>query len=119
VSEIVRPTLRKALADSHIAAVTIVVLLIWSVDSGVRAIAPPILSVFGFLVTMVAIRDIPYGFGIFSSGSWLSQVPAFTHFLDAVVRLTAAWVLSRWVYKVGPCRSLIECRERFARGNHA
>jgi hypothetical protein len=114
----VRPTLRAILADSHIAAVAIVVLLIWSVDSGVRAIGPPILSVFSFLVTMVAIRNIPYGFGIFSLGSLLSQVPAFTHFLDAVVSLSAAWVLSRWVYKVGPCRSLVECRARLARRSH-
>ena len=54
-----RPTLREVLADSHIAAVAIVVLLICSVDSGVRAIGPPILSIVDFLVMMVAIRGIP------------------------------------------------------------
>ena len=113
-----RPTLREALADSHIAAVAIVILLIWSADSGVRAIGPPILSVVGFLVSMAAIRDIPYGFGTFSLGYWLMQITTFTHFLDAVISLSAACVLSRWVYKMGPCRSLIECRVRLARKNN-
>jgi hypothetical protein len=118
VREIVRPTLREVLADSHIAAVAIAVLLIWSLDSGVRAIGPPILSVVGFLVTVVAIRDIPYGFGTFSLGYWFSQIPTFIHFLNAVISLSAAWVLSRWVYKVAPFRSLIECRVTLARRNH-
>jgi hypothetical protein len=114
----VRPTLREVLAESHIAAVAIVLLLIWSLDSGLRAVARPILSVVEFLITLVAIRDIPYGFGTQSLGYWLSQAPAFTHFLNALVCLGAAWGLSRWAYRVGPCRSLIECRERLARRNH-
>jgi hypothetical protein len=106
------------LADSYIAAIAIAVLLIWSLDSGVRAIGPPILSTVDFLVTMVAIRGIPFGSGTFSLVYLISQIPTLTHFLDAVVTLSAAWVLSRWVYKMGPCRSLIECRARLARRNH-
>ena len=113
-----RPTLREVLADSHIAAVAIAVLLIWSLDSGVRAIGPPFLSVVGFLVTMAAIRDIPSGFGTFSLGYWLSQIPTIIHFLDAVISLSGAWVLSHWVYKMAPCRSLSNCRVRLARRNH-
>jgi hypothetical protein len=115
MSEKMRPALREVLADSQIAAVAIAILLVWSLNSGVRAIGPPLLSVVNFLVTMVAIRDIPSGFYTFSLGYWLTQISTFTHFLDAVISLSAAWVLSRWVYKLGPCRSLIECRARLAR----
>jgi hypothetical protein len=114
----VRPMLREVLADSHIAAVTIAVLLIWSLDSGVRAVGPLILSVVGFLVNVVAIRDIPYGSGTFSLSYWLTKIPIFTYFLGAVLSLGAAWTLSRWVYQKGPIRSLIECRARLARRNH-
>ena len=113
-----RLTLREVLAGSHIAAVAIVLLLIRSLDSGFRAIGRPIFSVFDFLITLVAIRDIPYGFGTHSLGYWLSQAPTITHFLNAAVSLSAAWGLSRWVYSVGPCRSLIECRAKLARRKH-
>jgi len=114
----VRLTLREVLADSHIAAVAIMLLLIRSLDSGFRAIGRPIFSLFDFLITLVAIRDIPYAFGPHSLGYWLSQAPTFTHFLNAVVSLSAAWALSLWVYRVGPCRSLIECRAKLARRIH-
>jgi hypothetical protein len=113
-----RPTLRVVLADSHIAAVAIAVLLIWSLESGVRAVGPSILSAIGFLITAVAIRDNPTGFGSFSLSYWLSQIPTFIHFVDAVITLIAARVLSCWVYKMAPCQSLIECRIRLARRNH-
>ena len=113
-----KPTLREVLADSHIAAVSILLLLVWSLGTAFRAIGPSILSIVDFLITGVAIRDIPYGFGNYTWRYWLSQVPTFTQFLNAVVSLRVAWGLSRWLYKVGPCRSLIECRARLARRKH-
>ena len=113
-----RSTLRKALADSHIAAVAIVILLIWALDSGARAIGPPVLSILELLITMVAIRGVPYGSGSFSLAYLISEIPTLTHILDAAISLGAAWVLARWVYKMGPCQSLIECRARLARRNH-
>ena len=119
MNESVKPALRQVLADSYIAAVAIVVLLVWSLDSGVRTIGPPILSLVRFFVNVVAIRNIPYGTATFSLDYWLTQIPAFNHLVDAVIRLSAAWVLSRWVYKVGPLRSLTECRVKLARRNHA
>jgi hypothetical protein len=69
---------------------------------------------------MVAIRYNPsvYDVGDFSLGQWLSQIPRITDFLDAVISLSAAWVLSRWVYKAAPFRSLSECRIRLRRRNH-
>ena len=88
-----RPTLREVLADSHIAVVAIVLLLIWSLDSGLRAVARPLFSLIDFLITLVAIRDIPYAFGTHGLGYWLAQSPTFTHFLNAVVCLGAAWGL--------------------------
>ena len=118
MNECSQPALRQVLADSYVAAVAIVVLLVWALDSGVRAIGPPILSLVGFFVNTVAIRSIPYGTATFSLDYWLRQLPAFDHLVDAVIKLSAAWALSRWVYKVGPLRTLTECRLKVARRNH-
>ena len=106
------------LADSHIAAVAIVVLLMRSLDSGVRAIGPPLLPVVDFLITAVAIRGIPSGFGNFGFTYWLSQIPTFNHLLNPLISLGAACALSQWVYKLGPFRILSECRVRLAGRNH-
>jgi hypothetical protein len=116
----VKPTLREVLADTHIAAVAIVLLLTWSLSSGVRAVGRPLLTVVSFFAQMVAIRLNPsvYDVGDLSLGYWLSQIPTITDFLDAVISLSAAWALSRWVYKVAPLRSLSECYIRLRRRNH-
>jgi hypothetical protein len=116
----VRPTLREVLANSHIAAVAIVVLLVWSVSSGVPAVGRPLLAVVSYFGQMVAIHYNPsvYDVGDLSVFYWFSQISTITDFLEAVILFTAAWALSRWAYKMGMCRSLIECRARLARRNN-
>ena len=52
-------SLRQILDDSHIAAVTIAVLL-WSLDGAFQALWIPVSRAVGFLFTAVAILDIPY-----------------------------------------------------------
>ena len=53
-------SLRQILDDSHIAAVTIAVLLLWSLDGAFQALWIPVSRAVGFLLTAVAILDIPY-----------------------------------------------------------
>ena len=53
-------SLRQVLADSHIAAATIAVLLLWSIDGAFRALWIPVSRAVEFLFTAVAIFDIPY-----------------------------------------------------------
>jgi hypothetical protein len=106
------------LAESHIADVAIVVLLISSLNSGVRGIGLVLFPVLDFLVTAVAIRGIPSGSGTFSSGFLLSQMSTFNRFLNAFIALSAASALSQWIHKLWPFQVLSECRDRLGGNNH-
>jgi hypothetical protein len=52
-------SLRQILADSHVAAVTIALLLLWSFDGAIQALWEPASRAIEFLITAVAIFDIP------------------------------------------------------------
>jgi hypothetical protein len=117
--ESVKRSFRDVLADSHVAAVAIGVLLLWSLKSGVQAFERPLFHFVYFLVNVVAIRGIPYGSGSFTSGEWLEWLHTFTDFLSAVTCFAVCWFVSRWVYGVGPFRSLSTLRMRLARRNDA
>ena len=108
-----KPSMRRILGDSHIAAVAIAVLLLRSLEFGVRSLVQPAVSLGGFLIDVVAIRGIPYG--SFTSGQWLTLLPIVVNFSGAVVSLIAAWLLSHWVYRIGPFRRLSECGTKLAR----
>jgi hypothetical protein len=47
----VRPSLRETLADTHIAAVTVAVLIVGALDGTFQALWAPLSSVAGFLLT--------------------------------------------------------------------
>jgi hypothetical protein len=115
----VKPTLREILAESHISAVTIAVLLLWSFDSAFRAIAAtwgPFFRVAEYLATAVAIRDIP-SLGPFIPEDRIILFVTFSYLFSGFVSLVSAWLLARWVYGDGPLRSLSRYR-RIAGRNH-
>jgi hypothetical protein len=114
----VKPSLREILADSYVSAVAIVVLLYWSLYWGFAALWGPVARAVSFLFTAAAILDIPYFSTTFTSAerSILTITPI--SLFNAFVCLTAAWLLSRWVYGSGPLRSLSKCRARLVRRNH-
>ncbi len=99
-------SLRQVLADSHIAAVTIVVLLLWSLDDAFRALWDPFFRAISFLSTAVAIFDIPSFSRTFTTADRLSLITVGAYLYWALVTFFAAWILSRWVYGMGPLRSL-------------
>jgi hypothetical protein len=113
----VKPSHREILADSHIPAVAITVLLFWSVESGLKALLRPFLRAVDFFPTAVAIRGVPYS-GPNGIQDRILLTTTFVYLFDAVVSLFAAWLLSRWVYGVGPLRCLSKYRTRLARGDH-
>jgi len=106
----VKPSLREILADYHVSAVAIAVLLYWSLYWGLSALWSPLARAASFLFTAIAILDIPY------DSFMLTTTLAFL--FDAFVCLAAAWLLSRWVYGAGPLRSLSECRTKLTWRNH-
>jgi hypothetical protein len=58
--EIVKRPLRRVLADSHVAAVTIALLLLWALNGAFWTLWDPVYRMGRFLFTAIAIWDIPY-----------------------------------------------------------
>jgi len=111
-----RPSLRTVLADSHIAAVAVAVLLVWSLDQGFRALAGPFFRVTDFIVNAVAILGIPYFSWTFDERVGLGIALAYV--FSAIVNLAGAWLLSRWVYGTGPLQALSKYRSRLPQGKN-
>jgi hypothetical protein len=114
----VKPSLREILANSHVVVVAIAVLLLWSLDSGIHALGSPLLHAAGFLFSAIAILDIPYGSSTFSLADRLMLADTLSSLFYAFICFATAWLLSRWVYGVGPLCSLRNYRTRLARGKH-
>ena len=101
-----KPSLRKILIESHIAAIAIAVLVLGSLEFGFRALCTLLWPVATFLFTTVAIFDIPYFSHTFSPQEQYILMTAVSFFLGALANLGAAWALAYGVYGVGPMRSL-------------
>jgi hypothetical protein len=109
---------RQTLADSHVSAVAIAVLLFRSFEWTIEGLSEPFSRLLKFLVTAVAIFDIPFvspTHGIWDRHMLVNSCFFFSY---AITSVAAAWLLSRWVYKEGPIRSLSKYRGRLARSSH-
>ena len=114
-----KPSLRQILADYHVSAVAIAVLLYWSLYWGFSALWSPLARSANFLITAVAIVGIPSGSFAFTGADRLMLTTTLIFLFNAFVCLAAAWLLSRWVYRTGPLRSLSKCGTKLVRRNHA
>jgi hypothetical protein len=101
----VKPSLRKVVADSYIAAVAITMLLLWSLDEFIRSVP---------YVWQFATRGVSYSSGVLRMGypDWL--LLALGYLIDILVKLGSAWLLARWAYGVGPLNSLGKCCAKLA-----
>jgi len=115
--ESMKPSLRKILADSHIAAIAIAVLLFWMLSSAFRAPWDPLSRAADFLFTAVAIGGVPYIPSKLDFADRLMLFTTVTYFFTALISFGVAWLLSRWVYRVGPFRSLSNYRTQLVRRN--
>jgi hypothetical protein len=106
------------LADTNVAAVSIAVLLVWSLASGLRGLSAPFWRAANYAFTAVAILDIPYIPRQFAVADKLDLIGTFTDIVYALFYLVAAWLLSRWVYGLAPLRSLSKCLTRLAGRNN-
>jgi hypothetical protein len=110
-------SLRQILADSHVAAATIAVLLLWSLDAAFLALWEPVSRVLGFLFTAVAILDVPYYSPSVTTLDRLMLITMSAYSYSAAASFLAAWLLSRWVYGVDPLRIVPRYRNVNARKN--
>ena len=114
-----KPSLREVLRASHVSAVAVVVLLVWSFEEAFRGLLGPLWRAADFLITAVAILDIPYFSRTLTVVDRLMLITAFSYLLGAIGNLAAAWLLSRWVYGLGPFRCLNRYYTGLARRKHA
>jgi hypothetical protein len=105
-----KPCLRETLAQSHVAVAVIAILIFWFITSIFEAFWPWIAHAGQFLFTAVAIFDIPY----FSPTSTLIMSGFYVY--SAVLSLSTAWLLARWIYAEGPLQVLAIYHERLTRG---
>ena len=111
--------LRQVLADSHVAAVTIAVLLMWALDATFRGLWDPAYDLGAFVLTGIAIWDIPYMSPTPTVADRLMLITTAYFVYSAVVCSLAAWLLSRWVYGMGPLRILATYGSRLIGRKHA
>jgi small basic protein len=97
-----KTSLREILVRSHIAAIAIASLLLGSLDSAFKALWDPLLGVLRFLFTAVAILDIPYISSTLTIPAKQMLIVTFTYLYGAIANFSAAWLLSCWIYGVGP-----------------
>jgi hypothetical protein len=118
----VQASLRKVLIDSHVAAITIVVLIFYSAVFFTKlafAMSEPALEVVFYIATAVAIRGIPSApVTRYYITDYL--LPAtLPNLLFALIALAGAWLLSSWVYGTGPLRTLSNYRNKLSRKTNA
>jgi len=94
-----RPSIRKILGDSHVAAVAVGVLIFLSVRWIAEVLPMPVADAVVFLASAVAVRGMPSESG--ASSRFILATDCLI-LLSALVNLAAAWLLSRWVYGEGP-----------------
>jgi len=76
----------------------------------------PLLGLIGYLTMTIAILDIPYF--SYTVADRLTLYGAVAYAFNAAVTLTAAWLLSRWAYGVGPLAALSRYRTISRRRNY-
>jgi hypothetical protein len=114
----VKPSLRKILADSHIAAIAIAVLLFWAFYSLFQVPWAPLFRAVDFVVVAIATFDIPYSAGSWTFTDRLALMMAASYLFSASVNFTVAWLLWRWAYSEGPFLCLRRYTTAFPRRDH-
>jgi|ERR1039458_7148639 hypothetical protein len=113
-----KPSLRAVLAETHVADLAIAWLLLQALKSTFSVVWPPIADAALYLFTAIAIMDIPYhSNGLdYMERTWLVEMSV--SLISAVGAGASAWMLSRWVYGMGPIRGLSMSCKRLRRSSH-
>lgn len=115
--KILKPSIREILAKSHVAAIAVALLLVWSVESLLWSLWKPLYRLSIFLVTAVSILGVPSD--SLTGADRLMSVTSLAYLFSALCCVAAAWLLSRWVYGAGPLSSLMRYRTSVAWRDHA
>ena len=111
-------SIRKTLAEFHIAAIAIAILLVWSMEGFLLALWRPGFQLSYFVATAIAIRGVPYMSPGFDFEDRVMVMMASMYLANALISIGAAWFLSRWVYGIGPFGCLSQYRTKLTRRHH-
>jgi hypothetical protein len=111
----VKPSVRKILADSHIAAVAMAVLLTFALEWALDALWSPFIRVADFVFNSIAILDVSSGSLHFDFTDRATLFVSFFLLCSAATAVASAWILSRWAYGETPLSTLRGYYARIAR----
>ncbi|MGA8290820.1 MAG: hypothetical protein WBF45_19400 [Acidobacteriaceae bacterium] len=97
-----QPSFRKTLADSHVAAIVLALLLFWPTQAVLQAMREPLIRAVTFIATMIAIRDVPYMSPGMNTVDRMMLAALVSTLCRAVLTFAAAGILSHWVYGTSP-----------------
>ena len=112
----VTPSVRKVLADSHVPAVAVVVLLLFSFGRLAQALLALLPRVVDFLLVAIAAHGPSISFTIVDR---LMLTPPLAGLFKAFAGFAASCLLARGIHGVGPFRCLIPLGAALARRNRA
>jgi hypothetical protein len=111
-------SLRKTLVESHVAAVTVAVLLLASLKGIYYAADHLVGALILFIQLYVNNRLYDFSFELSHQDSDMLAV-TLSLLVGALAAILCAWMVSRWAYGVGPLRSLAPYRDKITRKSHA
>jgi hypothetical protein len=111
-------SLRKTLVESHVAAVTVAVLLFASLE-GIYIAAGHLLSFLLLFIQIYQSHQVFDVFGVTEDRDPMMLSVTLSCLIGAAAALLCAWLVSRWTYGVGPLRCLGSYRDKITRKFHA
>jgi hypothetical protein len=111
--------LRKAVMDSHVAAITVVILLFELIDAAFVEVLPAVSHIlYGGLRNMEMRHDPFFHPPLDTAPDYallLGQLVGWVFYV--CLSLVAAWALCQWAYRAGPFNSLAQLRNRLSKGS--
>lgn len=111
-----KTSIQKALLDSHIVAMAIAVLLLWSLDSAVHVLDVLWLPLTDYLANAISSHSFPSSPHSMSHDVRLSFTLLYV--FAATSEAASAWVLSKWAFGLTPLRALANTSARLAHGRN-
>jgi hypothetical protein len=110
--------LRKAVADSHVAAFASAILLFELIDAAFVVVLPAVSHILYGVVRSVEMQHDPFFLPPLDTAPdyalLLGQILGWVFF--ACFSMIVAWVLCQWAYGCGPLRSLARLHNRLSTG---
>lgn len=108
-----KPSLRQVVADTHIAAIAIAMLLLWSLVDAFALFVLYIPGVVDYVTTIFIEHRIPFSFSVHAETAILVQ-----YFGSSLADLAAASLLAHWVFRAGPIKSLLKSAAALRAASH-